>query len=205
MNILIVNGHCIVREGLKHLIHSFCQDATLAEAEDGVHALKLIAEEKNAFDLIVTDLRLPGIDGLALLQRLHQDALTTPVMVFSSSEDPEDIDQAFHFGVRAFISKSANPEKIRDAIITPLAGDTYYPDYSERDDLHPCWAEQHHITGRQLQILRLTKKGRPNGQIAEQLFITERTVKAHVSALFESFGVRNRTELIYRAHQLGLD
>lgn len=204
LNFLIADDHHLFLEGLKYLIHCLHPDATIAEANNGCDALTLLTETPS-LDLALVDLRLPGIDGFTLLRRLTAISSLTPALIISSSEDPEDIKRAFHLGASGFVSKSFTPEELQKAITTILSGGIYKPQSLASTGSTPLWAEQHKITHRQLEVLRLAKKGKPNNEIAGQLFITERTVKAHITALLNSFKAKSRTELVHKASQLGLD
>lgn len=204
LNILIADDHCLFLEGLKHLVHRLYPNAVITEASNGVDALRLISEG-TPYDLALIDLRLPGMDGFTLLKRLTQTTSFIPVLIISSSEDPADIEQTFQLGSSGFVSKSFTPDELKSAIATIVAGGIYRPQIPHKLNQIPSWADQHQITPRQLEVLRLAKKGKLNNEIAERLYITERTVKAHIAALFESFKAKSRTELVHNANQLGLD
>ena len=199
MNILLADDHCLFLEGLKHLIKRLYPTTIITEATNGIDTLAL-ASRDNEFDLALIDLRLPGIDGFTILKHLNQISSLLPVLIVSSSEDPDDINEAFNLCACGFVSKSFTPEELQHAISTVLEGGIYMPETSKKDKLTPCWAKQHQITHRQLEVLRLTKKGRLNNEIADTLYITERTVKAHISSLFESFQAKSRTELVHKAN-----
>lgn len=205
MNILIADGHRLFLEGLKHLVYFSSPNAIIKEAVNGTEALSLITQE-NQFDLALVDQRLPGLNGFNLLKKLDQGFLMIPVLIISSSEDPEDAEKALRLGASGFVSKSFTPKELQNAIDLILSGvkGPYRQPFKEMGKVTP-WAEQHKITPRQLEVLRLAKKGKDNSEIAQRLYITERTVKAHLAALFHSFEARSRTELVHHASQLGLD
>ncbi len=216
MNILIADDHRLFLEGLRHLLLELYPDSMIDVVGNGLDALEKLTH-RNQFDLALLDLKLPGMDGFTLLTRLTEQRCLIPVLVISSSEDPEDIHTVMASGASGFVSKSFSPAEMRKAIDTILLGDLYLPqhllntadDNTQQSGQHsaqrPDWARQHNMTARQLEVLRLVKNGYANREIASRLLITERTVKAHIQALFENLDAQNRTTLVRKASQLGLD
>lgn len=204
MNILIADDHRLFLEGMRYLILRLYPNASIIEAANGIDAWSQLSGELQ-FDLVLIDLKLPSIDGFTLLDKMAQSELLVPALVVSSSEDPEDINRALAIGASGFVSKSFTLDEMGEAIETILAGNIYAPLPFEGKTHRISWAEQHNITPRQFDVLRLAKNGKKNSEIASQLFISERTVKAHLQALFENLGAKNRTELVGKANQLGFD
>lgn len=204
MKILIAEDNCLYLEGLHYLVQAIYPEAHIGEVINGADALKLITSG-NALDLAIIDLKLPCIDGFTLLKQLSIVGSLVPVLIISSSEDPDDMEKAFSLGARAYISKSFNSNDLRSVLNSIVSTNINDTRKITKLKENRSWGELHHITPRQLEVLRLVKKGKHNSEIAEKLFISERTVKAHLAALFESFDTKSRTELIHRVDQLGLD
>ncbi|RVU84720.1 response regulator transcription factor [Leucothrix sargassi] len=204
MKILIADDHCLFLDGVKYLLNSFYESPKLVEAVNGIEAFQQLAK-KNTFDFALIDLRIPGMNGFSILKELSKISSITPIIIISSSEDPDDIKKSLRLGASGFVSKSFTSAELLKAIMTVLNGDIYTNNLQNVPNKRKSWAKQHHITPRQLEVLRLAKKGSHNIDIAKHLFITERTVKAHISSLLSNFHASSRSELIYKANQLGLD
>jgi len=171
---------------------------------DGHAALERLLDSDH--DMALIDLHLPGRDGLGLLEELGARNCLVPVIIVTASEDPDDRRQVLEAGAMGFIPKSASGHQIAEAILAIQQGrlvDEVLPgglDQTQRD-----WARMHNVTPRQLQILRLVRRGLSNQAIAEQLSLSTATVKSHISALFQAFGTQSRTETIEKARRLGLE
>lgn len=207
MNILIADDHLLFIEGLKHLLHLQYTDIVIEEVTNGDDAHAALSGN-NSFDCVLLDLKLPRINGFTLLEKLSKQGCLVPILVISSSEDPEDINVALKLGASGFISKSFAPAEMYEAIEIILSGGIYTKNLTHAECLSNkvnTWGQEHNITNRQLEVLRHVKNGYSNDEIASQLSITKRTVKAHLGALFEKLDAKSRTELVRKAHQLGLD
>ncbi|MEE9302458.1 MAG: response regulator transcription factor [Thiotrichaceae bacterium] len=207
MNILIADDHRLFIEGLKQLLHLQYTGLVIEEVTNGNDAHAALSSNNN-FDCILLDLKLPRINGFTLLEKLSKQGCLVPVLVISSSEDPEDINLVLKLGASGFISKSFAPAEMYEAIDIILSGGIYTNNLTHTGDLQKkvnAWGQEHNITNRQLEVLRHVKNGYSNDEIASQLSITKRTVKAHLGTLFEKMDAKSRTELVRKANQLGLD
>ncbi|MEK9711876.1 MAG: response regulator transcription factor [Thalassolituus sp.] len=209
MKILLVDDHQMFLDGLSAILNSSTLEASVEVASNGRTALeRLLAGD---IDIALIDLRLPVIDGFTLLDELKQCNSLTPVIVVSASRDPDDIRRCMSLGAMSFIPKSSSGQRIIQTIIDVMAGNMVFdtgaaerkvPDYLDESKE---WAALHNITPRQLEVLRLVRKGLSNQAIAEELFLSVATVKSHLSAIFYALGAQNRSESSKKAHQLGLD
>jgi DNA-binding NarL/FixJ family response regulator len=207
LNILIADDHLLFIEGLKQLLHLQYTDIVIEEVTNGDDARAALSRN-NSFDCVLLDLKLPRINGFTLLEKLPEQGCLVPILVISSSEDPEDINLALKLGASGFISKSFASAEMYEAIDVILSGGIYTNNLTHTDDLQNkvnAWGQEHNITNRQLEVLRHVKNGYSNDEIASQLSIAKRTVKAHLGALFEKMDAKSRTELVRKANQLGLD
>ncbi len=208
MKIVHIDDHALFVEGLKailgHDIH------TASNAEEGL----LLAEQHPDADLILVDLGLPGMDGQALLKALFARGVVAPVAIMSAAEDNWKIKRCLDEGAMGFIPKALPVQHIKLAIERIMAGHFFLPDdlktrLDQLPDIEPeeetaRIAASHHITRRQLDVLRLMQQGYGNQEIANILFLSEHTVKSHVKALLRNFHAANRVECVRCAERAGL-
>ena len=206
MRILIVDDHTLFREAFILLLKEFDPKVALIEASSAEEALSALDYYAD-LDLILLDLRLPGMDGLAVLPLIREACPTVPVVLLSGTEDRATARYALDQGAAGFIHKSAGSQEMRNALRLVLQGEVYAPlallTYAEatqeREPAEDPGDGESGLTQRQLAVLRLMSGGRPNKTIARELGITEATVKLHVSAILQALGVRNRTEAVLEA------
>ena len=157
-------------------------------------------------DLLLVDLNMPGMNGLDGLRRLRQRFPSLAVIVASGQDDPATIRGALATGINGFVPKSDSPALLLQALSTVRAGGVYIPARTLGDFQNgqpPPTIDSSGLTPRQLDVLRLLLKGEPNKLIARQLGLTEGTVKVHIAAILRVLQVRNRTEAVVRARELG--
>lgn len=202
-SILIVDDHPLVRDALRSVLEGSFTDITFEEAGDFNTALDLNSEKD--FDLILLDLKLPGVEGLSALLTLRSHTPSTPIVVISHIEDSATVQSALRCGASGFIPKSTSRELIAQAIQLVLSGGVFVPqqllDYEEAEDTSN---DVNSLTNRQSAVLELVLQGYSNKQIAYQLQISEWTVKSHMAAIFRALKVRNRVEAVLVAKQLGI-
>lgn len=209
MNILLVDDHQMFVDGLAGILQSSGLSADVETVNNGRDALRRLISGR--FDIALVDLRLPIMDGFMLLEEMSRRGALTPVIIVSASRDPDDMRRAIDLGAMSFIPKSSSGERIVQTIRDVMAGKVVYSNSSDRHETADflsegaIWAAQHNMTPRQLEVLRLVKKGLSNQAIAEQLCLSVATVKSHVSAIFHALGAQSRSESSKKAQQLGLD
>lgn len=213
MKFLVVDDHALTREGVRLALGAFGEDVEVLDAGSADPALALIVMHPD-IDLVLLDIGLPGVSGFALLAELRRTRNSVPVVVISADEDRDQVLRALELGALGFIPKSSSVEVMLHAIRLVLAGGTYVPRQVlapppvSRAPLHPAAGDRRaldRLTLRQSQILALMAKGKPNKMIAEELAITEATVKAHVTEIFRVLGVTNRTQAVIVAGELAGD
>lgn len=200
MKVLIVDDHSIVRDGLAALLEQVRPDLEVHQAEDTTAGLQLL-DEIGDFDLLVLDLLMPGVDGFEAISAFGLKRPDLPVIVLSSSEDPDDVRKAFASGARGYVPKSANQHVLLSAIKLIMNGDLYVPPLvlakRSEGDTEPGYAPKavdKILTPRQLEVLILLCKGDPNKTIAAKLDLSEKTVKVHISWIFRALNVENRLQ-----------
>lgn len=213
MNVLVVDDHALFREGLKFLLREL--DASLVVDEAGDCAAALERTATHGYDLVLLDLNLPGLRGMDALAALRGAIPGAPTVVLSGEDSPELVRSAIRAGAMGFIPKSSTREVLIQALRLVFAGGVYLPPAAL--DTHtaaaplaaygpgePPDAARLGLTPRQMDVLRCVIQGKPNKSIARELDISEGTVKAHLSAVMQALGARNRTEAVYAAAKLGL-
>ncbi len=206
--ILIADDHPLFRAALTQALRELVPGANLVEAAslDAVHAW---LEANPDTDLVLLDLHMPGSHGLAGLASVRCRHPAVAVAMVSANDDPAVIARAIDFGAQAFIPKSAAPEEIGAALQAVFACQTWVPpaaqmrasDSRADKDLSRRLGS---LTPQQYRVLELVAQGKLNKQIADALGIQERTVKAHLQAIFEKLGARNRTQAGVFLRQLEL-
>jgi DNA-binding NarL/FixJ family response regulator len=201
LSVLIADDHELFREGLRSLIVDTLDAEPVRQAASLDDALELLAEGA-APDLLIVDLRMPGVSGVESLGALREAFPSTKVVVMSASEDRSDIISALASGVNGYVPKSLSATQVEAALRDVLSGRIYVPgmlgrregaDAAERP-APPTSVEG--LTGRQKDVLVQLLKGQSSKQIARVLGIAEGTVKIHLAAIYRAAGVRTRAEAI---------
>lgn len=199
--LLIIDDHPLFRLALRQALQGLYPQAHISEGGSLAEA-RLALQADPTVDLLLLDLHMPGSHGLMGLISLRSEFPAVAVMMISAHDDPVTIRRALEYGAIGFLPKRADPAELARALATVFACETYLPpDLAAQVRSAPADpADQRQaqrlasLTPQQLRVLQCIAAGRLNKQIADELGITERTVKAHVSALFEKLGVRNRTQ-----------
>ena len=203
MHTLIVDDHAFVCVGLKATLLDGLSDIKVSTASDGAKALDILLSD--SIDLAVIDLFMPGGDGgFDFIDTVCQTYPKLPIIVLSASENPAHIRKCLDIGAKGFVTKSAPKEILFTAITKVLAGDRYIPSVlltaqgdggRGNSDLQASADNVTQLlTERQLEILALISKGFSNKLIARELFLSENTVKVHVSAILRALSLSNRTQ-----------
>ena len=215
MAVLIVDDHPLFREGLKQVLQGLAEGTEVIAEGDAARALELAAGRAD-LDLVLIDLSMPGMDGFTALTRFAREVPGLPVVVVSANEDANEVRRALSLGAVGYIPKSTPPNQLLDALRLVLGGGMYVPPLLLRaaqprpaaQAVRPGGDEEsgtdQSLTERQLAVLALLSQGKSNKLIARELDLAEKTVKAHVTAVFRVLGVVNRTQAALEARRLGL-
>ena len=214
LKLLVVEDHGLVREGLIRLLALVEEGTQVFESEDFESVLTLLDNE-GEFDLVLLDLALPGIDGFAGLDILRRRYPAMPVAVVSAFDDLPTITRVLNLGASGFIPKAFSGEALLSAVREILAGNIFRPagqPGARLDDATPVVPskasvrpEEVGLTDRQSQVLALMVRGLSNRDIAEQLQLSEGTVKIHVTAIFRALDVNSRTQALVAVARYGID
>ena len=201
--VVVADDQTVVREGLVLILGMLPGVEVVGAAADGEQALSLVAKEKP--DVVLMDLRMPRLDGVAATRRIRADFPDTQVVVLSTYADDESVFAALRAGARGYLTKDAPSSALAEAITTVRNGDAHFEPSVQRrlvEAVRP--AEPATLTRRETDVLRLIAAGRSNGEIAQRLYITPATVKTHINNLFAKTGVRDRAQAVTYAFRHGL-
>ena len=205
IRILIADDHPIVREGLTAVLETQPDFAIVGAAASGTQAVERAAALRP--DVILLDLALPELDGVAALRQIRAADPAAHVIIFTAFDTDERILAAVQAGAQGYLLKGAPREELFQAIrVVDSGGSLLQPVVAARllRQFSGAAALPEQLTERELEVLRQLAKGRQNKEIATELWISERTVKFHVSAILAKLAVGNRTEAVSKAAQLGL-
>ena len=210
MKLLIVDDHAVVREGIAALLQQAHAGSVIVQARDLGDAIVLATAHAD-LDAVLLDLRMPGVSGTAAIAELARRFPAVPIIVLSSSEDPAEVRAALAAGALGYVPKSARPQALLSALQIVLAGEIYVPPLMLAAVSAPPMARASEapaaagkLTERQLEVLDQLVLGLSNKDIGHALALSEKTVKAHVTAIFRALQVVNRTQAARVARQRGL-
>lgn len=212
IRVVIADDHALIRGGLAGMLGAQEDLEVVGEAADGAEAVDLVLRARP--DVVVMDIRMPGMDGIAATRRLADHGLAAGVLVLTTFDLDEYVYEALRAGAGGFLLKDASPARLADAVRTIAAGEALFaPSVTRRlverfvsrapagDGLPPGFAE---LTAREVEVARLIARGRSNGEIAAGLFLSEATVKTHVGRVMAKLGVRDRVGVVVLAYESGL-
>lgn len=208
--VVLVDDHPVYRDGLRMLLESVDEVDVVAVAEDGLTALEVV--ERADPDVVVMDVQMPGLDGIAATRELTARHPHLAVMVLTMSEDDETVFSAMRAGARGYLVKGSGQHEIVRAIRSVDSGELVFGAAVARR-VAAYFAGRHpaadtpafpQLTEREREVLDLLAAGRSNPQIAQTLFISPKTVRNNVSNIFAKLQVADRSEAIVRARDAGL-
>ncbi len=199
--LLIVDDHPLYRMALRQTIAAALPEARIEEAADLPSALAALALGPDT-DLVLLDLQLPGTHGLLALTEIRAMHPSVAVAILSGQDDAATVRRALAMGACGYITKHASTDDLHAGLLALLGGETWLPPAlreqlarTPRDtEAEKLAARLSSLSPQQLKVLQRVAEGRLNKQIADELGIQERTVKAHLTVVFEKLGVRNRTQ-----------
>jgi DNA-binding NarL/FixJ family response regulator len=207
IRVLVVDDQPLVRTGIASVLRSDPMNEVVGEAADGLEALEMA--ERLEPDMVLMDIRMPHLDGLAATRRLVADRPGIRVVVLTTFDADEYVFEALASGASAFLLKDETPESILAAVRAVHSGHTLVaPAVTKR--LVERWAQPRpkpelgQLTARELDVLRLVAKGSTNAEIAAALVVEDSTVKTHMSRLLSKLGARDRVQLVITAHEAGI-
>ena len=206
LRVAIADDHRLMLDGIKRALETAPDIRVVGEAMSGEEILALVPQVRP--DVVILDMRMPKGDGLTTLGQLRKAYPDIKVIILSMFEDSEHIDRALHQGAAGYVVKSINPLDLPSTIRQVVEGTVYHPRARGGAEGEPgapvATAAPGGLTERELSILRLVAEGLSNLDIASRLYVTEQTVKFHLSNIYRKLGVGNRTEATRYAYRNGL-
>ncbi len=202
LRLALADDQALVRSGLRALLGALPGMAVVVEAGDGEALLAALATQP--VDVILSDIRMPGLDGFGLLDRLQRAGDRTPVILLTTFDEDDLPLRAAEAGARGFLLKDASPEDLHEAILrvargetllVPVPTDPVRARYAFRDTAAPTDT----FSEREVAILRLLAGGYSNKEIARSVHLSEGTVKNYVSEILDKLGTRDRTRAVLKA------
>ncbi len=198
--VLLVDDHALLRTGVANIINQEPDLHVVAEAENGVEAIS--AYERHQPDVTLLDLRMPVMEGVEVVRQIRERDPRARVIILTTYDTDDEISQALKAGAKAYVLKDISADGLVGCIRDVLAGKSYLAPAAAAKLAEGVTRVQ--LTPREMATLRLLADGKANKEIANELDISERTVKTHLAHLFEKLGVTSRTEAIKVATRRGL-
>jgi DNA-binding NarL/FixJ family response regulator len=213
IRVLLADDQALVRGGFRMILEARPEIEVVGEAEDGVEAME--ATRRLLPDVILMDIRMPNVDGVEATRRLVARGTESRILILTTFDLDEYVYEAIRAGASGFLLKDVRPQELVDAVHVVAKGDALLaPSITRR--LLDRFAEQapedpakpppqlESLTERELEVLKLVAKGWSNAELAEKLFLSETTVKTHVSSVLRKLGLRDRVQAVVMAYEAGL-
>ena len=187
VRIVLADDHPLTRAGIAEFLRRENSLDLVGEAEDGVKAWEMIRELKP--DVALLDIRMPGMDGVSVAQKVKAEGLSTATIMLTSYDAQQYVMASLRAGARGFVLKTVSPKELTAAIATVLG---------ERD------FDPEQLSAREREVLLLAAKGLSSKEVASRLFISERTVQTHLASIYDKLGSKNKTEALLLALKYGV-
>lgn len=212
IRVVIADDQAVVRGGLRMILESEQGIEVAGEAADGRQALDLIRELDP--DVVLMDIRMPGVDGIEATRRLVTAGGRAPVLVLTTYDLDENVYDALKAGAAGFLVKTESPERLVQAVRVVAAGEALVGSDITRRLVDrfvtglrpntPAPPELEELTARELEVLKLVARGLSNAEIAETLVVSDGTVKTHVARILSKLGLRDRVQVVVFAYECGM-
>jgi DNA-binding NarL/FixJ family response regulator len=201
MRVLIADDHRLILDSVRRALEDDGGFEVVAETQNGAQVLPLVREHNP--EVVLLDVRMPNMDGLQCLDEIKRRHPETKVVMLSASSSQELIENALRRGASAYVLKSVDPSDLPSTIRQAASG-TVFSAAVAGEDQTPTGAKAAGLTEREIAILTELAKGHSNDEIAKELWVTQQTVKFHLTNIYRKLEVKNRTEATRAAYRLGL-
>jgi DNA-binding NarL/FixJ family response regulator len=213
VKVLLADDQALVRSGFRMILEAREEIEVVGEAEDGFEAME--ATRSLLPDVILMDIRMPNLDGVEATRRLVARGTDSRILILTTFDLDEYVYEAIRAGASGFLLKDVRPQELVDAIHVIAKGDALlapsitrrlldrFAEQAPRDEAEPP-PQLESLTERELEVLKLIAKGWSNAELAEKLFLSETTVKTHVSSVLRKLGLRDRVQAVVMAYEAGL-
>ena len=204
IRLLIADDHAVVRTGLQHLVGTFDDVELVGAVANGEEAVRLCEEQRP--DVVLMDIEMPVLDGVEATRRIGAAHPEVAVVVLTSFSDRDQILRALDAGAVGYLLKDAEPEELQKAVRAAARGEAPLDPRAGRALLsaRSASAPLEELSDREREVLAMVARGLPNKLIARELSISEKTVKAHLTSVFRTIGVTDRTQAALWAERNGL-
>jgi DNA-binding NarL/FixJ family response regulator len=204
LKLLLADDHLLTLQGIRSVLQDVEDIEIVAETGCGNEVPRLVDRHKP--DIVLMDMRMPGLDGLAALDIIRRHHPGVKVVLLSAYNEPEKIQEALERGAAAYVVKSVNPIDLPSALRQAFEGTVYSAPSARGADRSAASmaAESSGLTERELTILRAVANGLSNKAISREIWVTEQTVKFHLTNIYRKLGVHSRTAAARYAHAEGL-
>ncbi len=200
MRVVIADDHRLVLDGIRRALEADGEFEIVGETQNGTQVLPIVSREKP--DLVLLDVRMPQMDGLACLDEIRRRHPEIKVVMLSASTSGDLIEAALRRGAAAYVVKSVNPDDLPATLRQALEGNVHTPIGLENETR--SGAKALGLTEREVTILGALARGLSNDEIAKEFWVAPQTVKFHLTNIYRKLGVKNRTEATRIAYQHGL-
>lgn len=201
MRVVIADDHRLMLDGVRRALEADGSFEIVGETQSGTQVLPIVAQTKP--DVVVLDVRMPQMDGLACLDEIKRRFPEIKVVMLSASTSPDLIETALRRGASAYVLKSVDPSDLPSTLRQAVSG-TVFSTVGLPAETDSSTVKAAGLTERETGILRALARGLSNDEIAKELWVTQQTVKFHLTNIYRKLGVKNRTEATRYAYQQGL-
>jgi DNA-binding NarL/FixJ family response regulator len=202
LKVVIADDHRLMLAAMRLALQQAADIEIVGEAQTGSQVLPVVTQANP--DLVLLDIRMPGMDGLKCLQLLRERFPKVKSVVLSGIDEPQIIQSALEAGAIAYILKTVDPQDLASALRQAANGTVFHtlgmPSAAEGEEA----AKEAGLSERELTILNALTEGRSNKQIAQQLWLAEQTIKFHLTNIYRKLGVSSRTEAVRSAYERGI-
>ena len=208
IRVLLADDHAVVRQGIRQFLETSSDIAIVAEASDGLEAMRLIREHRP--EVAVLDIQMPGQSGIEVTRAVRAERLPVGVLILTAFDETPYVKAVLQAGANGYVLKTAEAQDIVEAVQAVNEGRSVLDPMIARKLMgqlarsEAAGISPEPLTERELEVLRLTAKGHTNKAIGAQLSISDRTVQGHLAKIYDKLHAGSRTEAVMRAVTLGL-